>query len=247
MEDDLCCDGKAWRRLKPRADNVAVRGLTRSWIAVGLAGAFAVLAVSVHMDMLNRFDWIVRAWARPHDVWGSAQVRADLVVHGLRPAVVAGLLAAFTVVCCVKRRSMRPIMFVGGVALVAVALTVAAKTAVGRPDPHGLVTNGYGGSFPSGHMVAVVVGLGLAVLLAQPPAGWWIWLIPALGGGLMGACLLLQATHWFTDVVGGGLLAISVLLVASGCRCWSYGRPETRAGLRGGRREGLTARLGGTD
>jgi membrane-associated phospholipid phosphatase len=199
--------------------------MTRWWIALGSVSAFTALAVSVHVGLLDELDSIVGEWARPHDVWGTVQVRANLVVHGLRPAVLAGLLAAFTVACGMKRRSMRLVWFVGSVCLATVALTAATKTAVGRPDTHGSITNGFGGSFPSGHVTTVMVCLGLVVLVARPRAGKWVWLIPALGGGLMAASLLLQATHWFTDVVGGGLLATGLLAVATspGLSRWSHG------------------------
>ena len=203
--------------------------MLRRSIALGSAAAFAVLATSVRLGLLDTFDSIVREWARPHDAWGPAQVHANLVVDGLQPAILALLLAAVTAASCVRRRSLRPATFVGGVSLVTVALTVASQTAVSRPDPHGSLPNSYGGSFPSGHTVAAVVCLGLAVLVALPRAGGWIWLIPALGGSLMGASLLLQAAHWSTDVVGGGLLATGVLAVAtaSGWTRWSHGWSET--------------------
>jgi membrane-associated phospholipid phosphatase len=174
--------------------------------------------------LLNTFDSIVREVARPHDVWGPAQIRADLVVEGLRPVVVAGLLAVFTVACCLKRRSMRPAAYVGVVCLSSVTVTVVVKLAVGRRDPHGLLALD-GGSFPSGHMIGVIVCFGMFVLLALSRAGRWRWVIPALVGGLMGASLLLQAAHWSTDVVGGALLASGVLALASapGCLAWVHG------------------------
>ena len=203
--------------------------MTRWWIALGAASAFIALAVTVHLGLINQSDSIVRDWARPDDVWGPAQVRADIVVHGLRPAVIAALLAAFTVACSVKRRSLRPVGFVSGACLATVILTAAAKRVVGRLDTHGLLTNGYGGSFPSGHVTTVMICLGLAVLVARPHGGRWVWLAPALGGCLMAASLLLQATHWFTDVLGGGLLATGLLAVASasGWSRWSHVRSET--------------------
>ncbi|MGH8823077.1 MAG: phosphatase PAP2 family protein [Jiangellaceae bacterium] len=187
--------------------------------------------MSVHLGLLDTFDSIIREWARPDDVWGTAQLRADYVVEGLRPPVLAGLLAAFTVAFCVIRRSLRPAMFVGGVWLMTAALTVAAKMAVGRPDTHGTVDD-YGGSFPSGHTISVIVCLGLAVLVAQPRVGRWVWLVPALGGALMGASLLVQAAHWSTDVAGGGLLATGVLAAVSapGWRRWSQGPLEQQEG-----------------
>jgi membrane-associated phospholipid phosphatase len=203
------------------------------WIALGSFGTLIALTVCVRLRLLNTFDSMVRNWARPHDVWGTVQVEADLVVEGLRPAVLAALLAAFTVVCCVRRRSLRPAIFVAGVSMATVALTVATKAAVARPDPHGLIWPD-GGSFPSGHTIAVLVSLGMVVLLAQRPRPW-VWLLVALGGCLMGACLLVQAAHWATDIVGGGLLASTVLAfaAASGWSRWFHGQRESIKDSRG--------------
>jgi membrane-associated phospholipid phosphatase len=195
-------------------------------IAIGLAGAFTALAMSVHLGLLNTFDSTIREWARPDDEWGPVQLRADYVVEGLRPIVVTSLLGAFTIAFCVIRRSLRPAMFVGGVWLMTAALTIAAKLAVGRPDTHGMVDS-LGGSFPSGHTISVIVGLGLAVLLAQRRVDRWIWLVPALLGALMGAALIVQAAHWSTDVLGSALLGTVVLVAASASRWqeWALGRP----------------------
>jgi membrane-associated phospholipid phosphatase len=197
------------------------------WIAVGSLGAFIALAVTVHFGLLNTFDSIIRGWARPGDVWGTVQLRADYVVEGLRPIVIGTLLAAFTVVLCLIRRSWRPIVFVGGVWLATVLVTVVAKFAVGRPDTHG-ATDNLGGSFPSGHTVSIIVCLGLAVLVVKPRVGRWIWLIPGLTAILMGTSLVVQAAHWSTDVVGGGLLAVSVLAATTGTGWHQWSRGSRR-------------------
>jgi membrane-associated phospholipid phosphatase len=198
---------RAWRRVP------ALR--RRGWISITFAGgAFVALATSAHLGLLNTFDTIIREWARPDDEWGSAQLRADYVVEGLRPIVVASVLAALTIAICVIRRSPRPAFFVGGVWLVTVAITYTAKLVVGRPDTHGIVDR-LGGSFPSGHTISVIVCLGLGVLIAQRRVGRWVWLIPALVGVLMGASLVVQAAHWSTDILGSGLLATVVLIGAS--------------------------------
>jgi undecaprenyl-diphosphatase len=210
----------------------------RLWIAFGSAGSFTILALSVHLGLLNGLDSVIREWARPHDVWGPAQVRADLVVQGLQPTILAGILAALTAAYCMRRRSLQPAIFVGSVSFATVALTVVTKTVMARPYPHGFHTNAYGGSFPSGHTIGIIVFLGLVVLVMEPHAGWWIWLIPALGGALMGASLLLQAAHSSSDLLGGGLLAASVLSVASisrqRCRPrpLANGRRHAAAGVR---------------
>ena len=62
------------------------------------------------------------------------------------------------------------------------------KDGGGDPDPHGLLGTKADG-LRRVDMIAVIVCLGLPVLVAQPHPSRWIWLFPALGGGLMGACL----------------------------------------------------------
>ena len=97
---------------------------------------------------------------------------ADLVINGLRPAVLAALLSLFTLGYSIKRRSLRPVAFIGVACLATVAVTAATKIAVGRLDPHGNVGND-GGSFPSGHTIAVVVCLGLGVRRCNRLSGGW--------------------------------------------------------------------------
>jgi membrane-associated phospholipid phosphatase len=199
--------------------------MKRWWIALVSMCAFTALAFAVHFGVLDNFDKIIREFARPDDVWGTGQLWADLVIEGLRPAVLAALLSLLTLGYAVKRRSLRPVAFIGVAGLATVAVTAATKIAVGRLNPHGDVGND-GGSFPSGHTVAVVVCVGLGLLMMRPRVGRLVWLIPAFGGVLMGASLLLQAAHWSTDITGGGLLATGVLaiVIASGASRWMHGQ-----------------------
>jgi membrane-associated phospholipid phosphatase len=156
----------------------------RRWvIAAGSASAFAALAVAVHLGLLNTFDSIVREWARPDHTWGTAQLRADIIVEGSRPVVLAGLLAAFTLAYCIERRSLRPGAFIGAVYAAPFALTVAIKWAIGRPDTHGLVASG-GGSFPSGHVIQCHRLLGPSCI-GSAAKGWPVDLAnPPLGAAL---------------------------------------------------------------
>jgi membrane-associated phospholipid phosphatase len=223
VEDDLRGTGQTRCRLTAWSGNLSEKTLMKRWrIALGLAAAFAALAVSVRLGLMNAMDLIIRDWARPNDVWGPAQQWSDVVVEGLRPAVLAALLAALTLAYSVKQRSLKPLAFVAGVGLATVTVSVATKIAVGRLNPHGMMGED-GGSFPSGHTITVVVCLGLCVLMARPRSSRWA-LIPAFGAGLMGGSLLLQAAHWFTDIVGGGLLATAVLAIAiaSGGSRWIH-------------------------
>jgi membrane-associated phospholipid phosphatase len=248
VEDDLRGTGQTRCRLTAWSGKLSEKTLMKRWrIALGLAGAFAALAVSVRLGLVNAMDLIIRAWARPDDVWGPAQQWSDVVVEGLRPAVLAALLAAFTIAYSVKHRSVRPLAFVAGVCLATLAITVATKITVGRLNPHGVVGND-GGSFPSGHTITVVVCLGLCVLMAQPRTSRWAWLIPAFGAGLMGGSLLLQAAHWFTDIVGGGLLATAVLAIAiaSGGSRWIHDQSLDDHESVGSEREGQMLSLTST-
>ena len=169
--------------------------MTRWWIALGSLAAFAALAVCVHLGLMYTFDATVRQWMRPDGAWGTTQERADLVVHALRPELDAGLLVALSAGSCVKRRSLRPLVFVGGVGLLTVALTLGTKAAMARPDPHGLVVHSNGGSFPSGHTVAVMVCLGVA----HPGYRWRSYrrFNAASGGALVDRrCRWCPARHW---------------------------------------------------
>lgn len=248
MEDDLRGNGQTRCRLTAWSGKLSEKTLMKRWrIALGSAGVFAALAVSVRLGLVNAMDLIIREWSRPNDVWGTAQQWADVVVEGLRPAVLAVLLTAFTLVYSVKQRSLKPLAFVAGVGIATVAVTVATKIAVGRLNTHGVLGN-HGGSFPSGHITAVIVCVGLCVLMTQRRASRWVWLIPAFGAGLMGASLLLQAAHWFTDIVGGGLLATAVLAIAiaSGGSRWIHDQSLDDHESVGSEREGQMLSLTST-
>ena len=111
----------------------------------------------------------------------------------------------------VVRRTVRQAL-VPAVALATAALvTLLVKVALARPDPHGTGT-GHGGSFPSGHMVGVVLGVALVVHLLAPRALRGLWVGGAAAGlFIMGTGLVVIGAHWFSDVVGGLLLGFAVL------------------------------------
>lgn len=183
-------------------------------VAAVCTAAYLALTVLVLAHLTQGFDDAARELFRPGDEWGTAQRRADLVVEGLKPRNVAPLLAGVGIGASLYRRSWRPVAFGGLLGGVAVALTVATKVALSRPDTHGEVT-WTGGSYPSGHTVAVLVASGGALLILRERRRWWEWVCVALVGCGMGLALLLQAAHWFTDVAGGLLLATAVLATAT--------------------------------
>jgi undecaprenyl-diphosphatase len=81
----------------------------------------------------------------------------------------------------------------------------------------------FAGSFPSGHVVSVLVCLGGALIVLEPHSRWrhWAWALVLAAGAGMAHGMLIQSAHWLTDVAGGALLGISVLAAAS---AWGPGR-----------------------
>jgi membrane-associated phospholipid phosphatase len=178
---------------------------------------YVLLTVLVMAHLTDSLDAAVRQWFRPDDVWGSAQMRADTVVEGLKPPRVALALPVVAVLSGLVRRSWRPVVVALQVALSTTVLVVATKLVVGRPDPNGEVVT-VGGSFPSGHTAVLLAVLGGGLLVVTTRDVWWAWAAVVLVDVLMAWCLLLQAAHWFTDVLAGMLLATCVLAAASTSR-----------------------------
>jgi membrane-associated phospholipid phosphatase len=175
--------------------------------------AFLVLTVVVATGRADAWDHEVLQRFRPHDVWGTVQVKADLVVEGLRPTHALVLLLLVTVWVCVRRHDWRPALLATSAGVAAVVATYAGKVIVARPDVHGQLAEG---SYPSGHTlsIAVAVGIGALLLLGRRRSGWAL-AATALAATLMGVALLLQAAHWATDVVAGALIALAVVAAAS--------------------------------
>jgi membrane-associated phospholipid phosphatase len=208
-----------------------------AWGSMALAALFAVVTVLVVSGAVLPLDeWVIRS-ARPGDVWGEAQVRLAPWVPRLRPTMMLLLLAATSVTLSARRRSWTPAVLGLVLACVSTVFLLLVKLLVARPDPHGGLAAS-GGSYPSGHMVAVVVCLGGCGLLLGPRTRWWGWLVTLAAAGLLGTALVVTATHWPSDVVGGALLGLAVL-TATG---WVSG---TRAGTAGARAPRGRRRTGG--
>jgi membrane-associated phospholipid phosphatase len=183
-------------------------------LAVIGAATFVALSVLVATHVTHDLDDAAREYFRPNDVWGPTQIRADVIVEGLKPIYVAPVLVLVGVGVSLWRRSWWPAAFASLIILATGALTVLTKLLLQRPDTHNHLT-WTGGSFPSGHTAALLVCVGGAVLIMRERSRWWEWVTVALVGLAMGVALLLQAAHWFTDVAGGVLLAVTVLAAAS--------------------------------
>lgn len=195
------------RILSPRS-----RGLLL--LALSSTAAFLVLSVLVATGVTQELDDSARQLFRPDDVWGANQLLVGNVVDGLAPPVALALLALAGTVAAGRARSLRPLGYVVLLTAVAVVLTIASKTVLHRPDPHGGMTS-IGGAFPSGHMLVLLISLVGALVLLRAQSRWWAWCAVALVELTMAVSLLVLATHWLTDVGGGVLLGLTALSLAN--------------------------------
>lgn len=212
-------------------------------LAVVSGTALVLLSLFVATSVVQHLDVAARGYFRPHDEWGPTQMRADMVVEGAKPRNVAPLLALVGVASSVRMRSWRPAAYAAAIGLGTAVLTVLVKLMLQRTDPHSDMST-FGGSFPSGHMVSLLVCLGGAILVLRERSRWWEWGVVALAGSVMAWALLVQATHWATDVLGGVLIALTVLGAVS---VLPLRRPEresrwARPGREGGRQSATTFR-----
>jgi membrane-associated phospholipid phosphatase len=115
------------------------------------------------------------------------------------------------------RRSWWPVVYSTVLAGASMAVTLVVKFAIERPDPHGDVAAS-GGSYPSGHVVAVVVCLAGCIFVVWPRARWWLWLPMVSATGLMITALIVSAAHWPSDVLAGTLLGLAVVTGGSRLR-----------------------------
>lgn len=196
---------------------MATRAGRPTWLALCSTTCFVALAVLVATGVTQALDTQAIRELRPEDAWGSSQVTWSPWMSRLQPDRMYLLLAVTALAASAWRRSPWPAVFGAALAGASIALTVLAKLALERPDPHGYVT-GTGGSYPSGHVMAVVVCLSGCLLVVWPRVRWWWWLPVAVAAALMTTGLLVSAAHWPTDVLGALFLALALVSAASSLR-----------------------------
>jgi membrane-associated phospholipid phosphatase len=203
--------------------------------ALVAAAAFVVVLIAVTTGATQALDRVAADWFRPNDEWGMAQARLGPIIDGLEPTRAYVFLGLVTSIVSLQRRSWRPAVFAGLVAGMSVGATSVVKVLTHRPDPSGYIAS-TGGSFPSGHVVALLACLGCCALLLWRRTRWWQWVLVAIPPAVMATALLYAAAHWLTDVLGGALLAVATL-------CWAASLP-LRAAMTEPRRvaDGATGR-----
>jgi membrane-associated phospholipid phosphatase len=199
---------------RPRPDRRWVLVLTATLSMI----AFVLLSVIVAAGMTQSLDDTARELFRPGDRWGATQTRFGYLVDGLAPPITAPLLAIGSAVAAWRAHSLRPLIFAGAAGSIAVALTLAAKAVMDRSDGHGDL-HGVATSYPSGHMVLLLVSAGCLLLIFVPRARW-LWVALGVVGVMMGISILVVAMHWLTDVVASALLGVTLLAVTAMVRGW---------------------------
>jgi membrane-associated phospholipid phosphatase len=186
-----------------------------TWLALWFAVLFVVVTVLVVTGLTQSLDSQVIHHFRPtDDWWGDIQKRYSPWMSRLKPERMYALLAFTSLAMSLWRRSWWPAIFSAVLATTSAVLTLLLKFAIERPDPHGYVSS-TGGSYPSGHIVAVLVCLVGCLFVAWPRVHWWLWMPVMAAMGLMTAGLLVAAAHWPTDVVGGAFLGLALVAVGS--------------------------------
>ncbi|HET7276669.1 MAG TPA: phosphatase PAP2 family protein [Dermatophilaceae bacterium] len=188
-----------------------------TWLALWFAGLFVALTVLMVTRVTQSLDTQVIHHFRPEDVWGPSQIRVSPWMSRLRPERMYLLLAFTSLVMSLWRRSWWPVVYSTVLAGASMAVTLVVKFAIERPDPHGDVAAS-GGSYPSGHVVAVVVCLAGCIFVVWPRARWWLWLPMVSATGLMITALIVSAAHWPSDVLAGALLGLAVVTGGSRLR-----------------------------
>jgi membrane-associated phospholipid phosphatase len=183
-------------------------------VALALVGAFLLLGILVATGATQPWDEHLVHRLRPGDAWNATQVSYAPWMSRLEPRRMYAVLGVASVVSVAWRRTWWPLLLGGLLLATSVTVTLAAKFSLGRVDPHGQLS-ATGGSYPSGHVIALLVGLGGCLLVLFPRVRWWLWAPVAWAAGLLSVALLVCAAHWPTDVLGGVLLALGLLAAAS--------------------------------
>lgn len=206
------------------SDRVARSWSLRTWVAVALAsaaallGLFFVLAEEVVIDgrgWLDRTTSIeVRTYATPE------RTEAVRAITELGSSWFAAIVCGGILLWLLWQRRFSTAIAIGGVFLVAKLLETGLKLAFERARPtvvpHLQDAGGY--SFPSGHTMTAVITYGLlAAVLAGQLSGRARYIPPVLAAIVItavGFSRVYLGVHYLTDVLAGTLVAGACLILA---------------------------------
>ncbi|QNN51501.1 phosphatase PAP2 family protein [Nocardioides mesophilus] len=214
-------------------------------VLVVLGSAALLLSWVTTLDQPPRADVAVHdlLWAHRDPAWTRL---AGLVTW---VGSIRTLVPLLVLVLLVRPRTSRPVLHAGwvlGFFGLAVLTRSVLQPALGRPRPptDGILADGPGSSFPSGHTLQIVVALGL-LLACYRPAGRGARTLATVAAlavvSLVGLSRLYLGVHWLTDVAGGALLGAGVLVLWWATGPWRPGpagpqpreQPEDPARRRG--------------
>ncbi|WP_153722510.1 phosphatase PAP2 family protein [Sporosarcina cascadiensis] len=183
-----------------------------------LAGLFAMVATSIHMQTISGFDKaVIGAVQGTETPWLTVVMRAFTTI-GSTMAVALIALAAFVTLLSRKHgvQALLLVAVVGGTGILNQALKFIFKRE--RPDLHRLIDIG-GYSFPSGHtMMAFSLYTILAYIIWRNLRNTWSRTLAVTAAVFMIVMIAVSriylGVHFPSDIVGG-IYASAVWVIAS--------------------------------
>jgi membrane-associated phospholipid phosphatase len=204
-------------------------GGVRRWVLwAALASALLALLAAAGVyeslgedDDLAAYDRPVLDFFATHRLAWLTPIVAAFTRVGSAPVLSVVLLALVGWLCW-RRRTLYPLLVLGGAAVASVVLTVVLKTALDRSrPPYELAVPPFetSGSFPSGHTLnSTALVLVLCYLLVRLTRPRWLHAVAVVVGLAyilaMGVSRLYLGAHWLTDVVSGWALGAMLAALA---------------------------------
>jgi membrane-associated phospholipid phosphatase len=177
------------------------------WWAVVSLVAFVVLTMLVIGHHVDHLDDRIRHDLNPTGTYGPTQRRALRITDWLRPTVLMALFAVLAILAALVRRSLRPLLYAGSIALATAFCELALKWGLPRIGSDDGSTK-TAGSFPSGHVLCAVIVAGGVLLMLFARTRWWQWIVAAVLPTVMVVVVMVSVLHWASDVLGGLLLGV---------------------------------------